>query len=167
MLQENFRNSLKGVSRVFQWNFVLQVCCCMDFIAATQAEGGLVCSVKGLKNEFFRQNEKFLCVLGEGVKIWHILTKIWHLLTGGRGVQNGLKNADVINERPLIECWAAPIKQTQIRELCFSLLDYSWQPKHSSLQTSLRREWWLHRPPCVNKSYVQYEIIKEIINLYL
>ena len=30
-------------------------------------------------------------------------TKILHLLTGGRGGQNGQKNADVINERLLIE----------------------------------------------------------------
>ena len=44
------------------------------------------CSVKGLKNEFFRQNGKFHCVLGEGVKIWQILT--------GGGVHKNLTFAD-------------------------------------------------------------------------
>ena len=34
--------SFKGVSRMFQWSFVLQFCSCMNLIAATRAEGGLV-----------------------------------------------------------------------------------------------------------------------------
>ena len=34
--------SFKGVSRIFQWSFVLQFYCSMNLIAATRAEGGLV-----------------------------------------------------------------------------------------------------------------------------
>ena len=55
---------------------------------------------------FSNQNGKFHCVLWEGVKIWHMLTgggpqKSNICWRGAGGVQNGLKNADVINERPL------------------------------------------------------------------
>ena len=42
VFQEKFKQSVKGVSRMFQSSFVLQFCCCMDLIAATRAEGGLV-----------------------------------------------------------------------------------------------------------------------------
>ena len=36
-------SSFKGVSRMFQWSFVLGLfCCCTDLIVATRAEGGLV-----------------------------------------------------------------------------------------------------------------------------
>ena len=34
--------SFKGVSRMFQWSFVVQLCSRMYLIAATRAEGGLV-----------------------------------------------------------------------------------------------------------------------------
>ena len=39
-----FKNisSFRGVSRMFQLSFVLQFCSCIDLIAATRAEGGLV-----------------------------------------------------------------------------------------------------------------------------
>ena len=50
--------------------------------------------------------------MGEGVKIGHILTGGGHKnLTfadggEGEGVQNGLKNADIINERPLSQVFS-------------------------------------------------------------
>ena len=37
-----FKKILKKVSRMFQWSFVLQFCCCTDLIATTQAKGRLV-----------------------------------------------------------------------------------------------------------------------------
>ena len=49
VFQENFIKSFKGVSRIFQWSFVLQFCCCMNLIAATRAEGGLVNRVSSSK----------------------------------------------------------------------------------------------------------------------
>ena len=36
------KESFKGVSIMFQWNFVLQFCCGMNLIAAIRAEGGFV-----------------------------------------------------------------------------------------------------------------------------
>ena len=42
MFQENFKKNLKGISRMFQWCFVLRFCCGIDLIGATRAEGGLV-----------------------------------------------------------------------------------------------------------------------------
>ena len=41
--QENFKKAFNGVLRMFLRRFVLQFCCCLALIAATQAEGGLVC----------------------------------------------------------------------------------------------------------------------------
>ena len=41
-----FQNkSAKGVSSLFKWSFVLQFCSCMDLLAVTQAEGGLVLKI--------------------------------------------------------------------------------------------------------------------------
>ena len=47
ILQENFKKSFNGVSRMFQCSFVLQFCCCMDLIAATRTKGRLVIVEKG------------------------------------------------------------------------------------------------------------------------
>ena len=41
-LPKKFQIKFQEFSRMFQWSFFLQFCCCMDFIAATRAEGGLV-----------------------------------------------------------------------------------------------------------------------------
>ena len=41
VFHENFIKSLIGVSRVFQWSFVLPFCCSMNLIAAALADGGL------------------------------------------------------------------------------------------------------------------------------
>ena len=47
MLHKNLIKSFNGVSRIFDWIFVLQFWCSMNLIAATRAKGGLVCCDKG------------------------------------------------------------------------------------------------------------------------
>ena len=42
MLTVFLKRIFKGVSRMFQLSFILRFFCCMNLIAATRAEGGLV-----------------------------------------------------------------------------------------------------------------------------
>ena len=42
VFQENSIKSFEGVSKIFQWSFVLQFCCSINLIAATKTEEGLV-----------------------------------------------------------------------------------------------------------------------------
>ena len=63
VFQEKFIKSFKGVSRIFQWSFVLPFCCSMNLIAATRAEGGLV--FEGFPTEGLRDSHitKISCLL--------------------------------------------------------------------------------------------------------
>ena len=49
----------KGVSRMFQWSFVLQFCSRMYLIAATRAKGGLVWIQKTMLRWFYLEDEPF------------------------------------------------------------------------------------------------------------
>ena len=59
---------IKGVLRMFQWSFVLQFCSCMDLIAATRAEGGLV-SLKGTVRKWGKMS--LVKVIGQ--RVLHLL----------------------------------------------------------------------------------------------
>ena len=79
--QENLIKSLKGVSRSFQWRFVLQFSCSINLIAATRAEGGLVIinldfcrSFRFVSDFAFLSNSRFLCL---------ITVFIWASIQGG------------------------------------------------------------------------------------
>ena len=57
------RKSVKGVTEMFQYSSVLQLCSCLDLIAATRAEGGLVYIRVVQLTMFWSQNKniKYVC----------------------------------------------------------------------------------------------------------
>ena len=66
-------NSVKGVSTMFQRSCVLQFCCCMDLIAATWAEGGLVTLLSLRKLMWGKWRD---CETIGAVIMWHKLSAL-------------------------------------------------------------------------------------------